>query len=200
MAERTDPGELGVPLPDVRRFELWADLVLAHTATMSVLEHDLRAAHDMTFAQYDVLYNLWCAPDRSMTVTRLGRAVLYGSGSITNLVASVERRGWVRRERSSTDRRRVHVQLSEPGEEVFRQATSVVLSLVSREFVPAVPDADLPVLHGFAARLRARDDRGRRPPYPLPVQLPESGPVPPDRPGPAPDDGPRGAAWPGRPR
>jgi DNA-binding MarR family transcriptional regulator len=157
---------------DARQFAVWADFVLAHTRVMRLIEHAIRREAGLTWAQYDVLYNL-NADDRSaLSIGDLTRTLLYSSGSASKLVAAMERAGLIEREQSSDDRRVILVRPTEAGSAAFETATTEVLAVVSGEFAAHLSEAELPVVAAFLARLREQDPKLRRPPYDLPVELP----------------------------
>ena len=159
------------PAPDAAHFAVWADFVLAHTRVMRLVEKALKAEQAITWAQYDLLYNLGSAPERTLGVSAVSRTLLYSSGSASNLVSSMVKSGLVERRPSTDDRRSILITPTEHGEAVFEAATRLVLGVVQREFAAYLPDSELEAVGAFLARLRAQDAQLRRPPYDLPVEL-----------------------------
>ncbi|MFB2581758.1 MarR family winged helix-turn-helix transcriptional regulator [Herbiconiux sp. P15] len=159
-----------VPL-DARQFSVWADFVLAHTRVMRLIEHAIRKETGLTWAQYDVLYNLAAEPDSALSIGDLTRTLLYSSGSASKLVAAMQRSGLIEREQSQEDKRVILVRPTPEGSAAFAKATAEVLRVVREEFAVHLGSEELPVVAAFLRRLREQDPKLRRPPYDLPVEL-----------------------------
>lgn len=153
------------------RFAVWADFVLAHTLVMREIETRLRRESGLSWAHYDVLYNLNAEPAGELSVSALTRTLLYSSGSASKLIAAMERAGLVAREQSEVDRRVMLIRPTAAGRDAFGTATTAVLEIVRDTFSSLLPDADLPAVAGFLQRVREQDPKLRRPPYDLPVDL-----------------------------
>lgn len=156
---------------DARQFSVWADFVLAHTRVMRQIEHAIRKEAGLTWAQYDVLYNLNAEPGSALSIGDLTRTLLYSSGSASKLVAAMQRGGLIEREQSTDDRRVILVRPTAEGSRAFDTATAEVLRVVREEFATHLQDDELPVVAAFLQRLREQDPKLRRPPYDMPVDL-----------------------------
>lgn len=90
-------------------------------AAESVVERTARGytAMGLTTSQFGVLEALLHLGP--LTQTGLARKILKTSGNMTMVVDNLERRGLVRRERSTTDRRVVTVSLTEEGRALITQ-------------------------------------------------------------------------------
>jgi len=64
---------------------------------------------DLTYPQYLVLLALW--EQDGIGVMALGKKVNLGTGTLTPLLTRMEKGGWIRKERSKDDERKVHVYL-----------------------------------------------------------------------------------------
>ena len=64
-------------------------------------------------------------PDKPLTAGALMDGMLLTSGAVTKRVASLERKGWVRRELDLSDRRQVLVSLTEQGAERVHQMLKI---------------------------------------------------------------------------
>lgn len=155
---------------DTAHFAVWADFVLGYTRVMHEVEKGLRTATGLTWAQYDVLYNLNAQND-GLSVGDLSRTLLYSSGSASNLIRGMVTAGLVERTRSQKDGRVALISATPEGARLFGQATRLVLDTVRDEFAAELLPEELPAVAAFLERLRARDPLLRRPPYDLPVEL-----------------------------
>jgi DNA-binding MarR family transcriptional regulator len=82
------------------------------------LERELRrelAAHDMDMWEFEVLLSLRRSEGYSKSAGALVKEAQVTSGAMTNRVAQLEQRGWVRRDFDPTDRRQVLVTLTDEG-------------------------------------------------------------------------------------
>jgi DNA-binding MarR family transcriptional regulator len=77
----------------------------------------------LTYPQYLVMLVLWEADGPS--VSSLGERLNLDSGTLTPLLKRMETTGWLLRQRSSTDERRVHVWLSPTGKQLQAQAAFI---------------------------------------------------------------------------
>lgn len=69
-----------------------------------------------------------------LTATEVANAVSLSQATITTIVSKLEERGLLKRERSTVDRRRVHVSLTEAGREVLVEAPKPLQESFSRRF------------------------------------------------------------------
>jgi hypothetical protein len=75
--------------------EAWIRFLRAHSATTRALSARLEAEHGLTLNDYDVLVQLYYAPDHRMRRIDLARTVLLTASGITRLLDGLERTGWV---------------------------------------------------------------------------------------------------------
>jgi len=148
---------------DARRLAAWSDFLLASTHVQQLLERTLRTETGVSFAQFSALDTLR-ATGGSATVNQIGEALLYGTGSVTNLLKAMERDRLVTRARSMTDRRVVHVEATPAGRAVHARASELVLDIARQEFTELLTDEDLPAVARLLARMSERDSRPRRQP------------------------------------
>jgi len=64
---------------------------------------------NLTYPQYLVLLALW--ETDSVTVKDLGEKLSLGTGTLTPMLTRMEANGWLRKERSKADERRVYIHL-----------------------------------------------------------------------------------------
>ncbi|PQD94854.1 MarR family transcriptional regulator [Pradoshia eiseniae] len=64
---------------------------------------------DLTYPQYLVLLSLW--EKDHVTMKDLGEQLNLGTGTLTPMISRMEASGWLRRERSSLDERKVFISL-----------------------------------------------------------------------------------------
>lgn len=101
-----------------RRLKLWIRLLGATRAAESHLREHLRLNHDTTLPRFDVMAALWRRRE-GLTMSELSRMLLVSNGNATAVVDRLEKDGLARRTPLVTDRRTVHVALTEDGLRVF---------------------------------------------------------------------------------
>ena len=78
---------------------------------------------DMTYTQYIAMMVLW--EHKKLTVKELGEYLYLDSGTLTPLLKTMEKKGWVERNRSKEDERVLNVTITKQGEALSEQALSV---------------------------------------------------------------------------
>lgn len=123
---------------------------LIHVMTLMRREVETRMAeHGLTDAQWKPLWMLQMG--RASNAIELAREMMVDAGAITRMLDRLEAKGLIERVRSETDRRVVHLRLTEAGATAAAQVP-YVLAAVNNDF-----------LRGFSAKefeqLRALLDR-----------------------------------------
>ena len=134
------------PWLDADQQQWWRSYMGGTTVLIDQLDRDLRAANDLSMAEYEILVRLSEAEDRSIRMAELAAAVSHSRSRITHTIARLERDGIVRRTASCTDGRGVSAVLTDHGYEVLGQAAHThvrgvheyLVSRCSREDLEAV--------------------------------------------------------------
>ncbi|WP_353458063.1 MarR family winged helix-turn-helix transcriptional regulator [Staphylococcus coagulans] len=87
-------------------------------------EHQLKP-FKLTFSQYLVLLSLW--EENPQNLQSIGKKLDLGSNTLTPLLKRLESAGWIKREKSETDKRHLLVSLTEKGhreQEAIHEAIS----------------------------------------------------------------------------
>jgi DNA-binding MarR family transcriptional regulator len=100
----------------------WINFLRAHAAVTRQLSARLEAAHGLTLSDFDVLVQLYYAPERALRRVDIARAVLLTASGITRLLDGLERAGWVEKRACETDARVSYAVLTEAGAEKFEAA------------------------------------------------------------------------------
>jgi DNA-binding MarR family transcriptional regulator len=94
----------------------------AHAAVTRELSARLEATHGLTLSDFDVLVQLYFAPERALRRVDIARAVLLTASGITRLLDGLERAGWVEKRPCDSDARVTYAVLTEAGVEKFEAA------------------------------------------------------------------------------
>jgi DNA-binding MarR family transcriptional regulator len=87
----------------------------AHAAVTRQLSARLETAHGLTLSDFDVLVQLYHAPEHSLRRVDIARAVLLTASGITRLLDGLERAGWVEKRSCESDARVSYAVLTEAG-------------------------------------------------------------------------------------
>lgn len=147
-----------VAAPDVlskRRLKAWIRLLGVTRRTEASLRDFLRTGHGTTLPRFDVMAALWRRRD-GVTMTDLSRMLLVSNGNATAVVDRLEADGLVRRSPSGSDRRSVHVALTEEGLRRFDRLAADHEQAVSRAFA-GLSEVDLDRLTDILKRISPQE-------------------------------------------
>ncbi len=133
--------------------DAWRGMLRAHADLVSGLDAELRAAHELSLHEYEVLLVLAGAPEQRLRMTELAAAVVLSQSGLTRLVDRLVLAGSVERTRCETDRRGLNAQLTEAGEARFAEARPTHLAGVRARFVDRFDESELRLLAGFWERV-----------------------------------------------
>ncbi len=125
----------------------------AHAAVTRQLSARLEAAHGLTLSDFDVLVQLYYAPERSLRRVDIARAVLLTASGITRLLDGLERAGWVEKRACETDARVSYAVLTEGGLKKFEAARRSHLADVEELFGSRFSEEERELLAGLLGRL-----------------------------------------------
>jgi len=102
--------------------DAWIRFLRAHAAITRQLSARLEAQHGLTLSDYDVLVQLYYAPERALRRVDLARTVLLTASGITRLLDGLERCGWVEKRSCETDARVSYAALTKAGAAKLEEA------------------------------------------------------------------------------
>ena len=112
----------------------WRTFLKAHATIINRIDHDLALAKLPPLSTYDVLIELYEAPEHRLRMHELaGRVVLSRSG-LTRLVDRLEAEGLLMRDRSGTDRRGAYAAITEQGIAALRRTWPVYARGIAKYF------------------------------------------------------------------
>ncbi|MFA6618326.1 MAG: MarR family transcriptional regulator [Candidatus Neomarinimicrobiota bacterium] len=93
----------------------------------------------ITYPQYLVFMVLW--EHENLTVNVISKKLLLNTNTVTPLLKRMETQGWLYRERSKEDERKVIVKLSQKGSQLKEKAADIPISL-AKYYIPDVLSLD----------------------------------------------------------
>ncbi|HLX31266.1 MAG TPA: MarR family transcriptional regulator [Gaiellaceae bacterium] len=94
----------------------------AHAALTRELSARLEAEHDLTMSDFDVLIQLYHAPEHAMRRVDIARSVLLTASGITRLLDGLERCGLVEKKACESDARVSYAVLTDEGLRKIKEA------------------------------------------------------------------------------
>jgi DNA-binding MarR family transcriptional regulator len=102
----------------------------------------LETQHGLTLSDFDVLAQLYLAPERALRRVDLSRQVLLTASGITRLLDGLERAGGVAKRRCETDARVTYAVLTDDGVEKFEAAYASHVADIEELFGAQLSDED----------------------------------------------------------
>ena len=137
-----------------RVLRLWLRLVRTSRRIESEVGAKMMHAYGTRFVRFDVLSQLYRAPERRLSIGDLGASLLAPSGNISSLLDRMEADGLVKRVADPADRRRFMIRLTEKGLAAFNDMALANAHWVATAF-EAIDDATLDRLHDELGAIEA---------------------------------------------
>jgi DNA-binding MarR family transcriptional regulator len=134
----------------------WSGLLRTHAALVRDVDGDLRAAHGLPLAWYDVLCELAEAPGRRMRMGELAARVRLTRAGLTGLVDRLEARGLVERRPCDGDARGTYAVATAEGMRQLEVAHTTHRDAIRRRYTGRLTRAQLEQLGGVWRRLLPR--------------------------------------------
>lgn len=112
----------------------WRAFLKVHATVVDQIDHDLVAAHRLPLSSYDVLIELYEAPERRLRMHELAQRVVLSRSGLTRLVDRLEAEQFLLRERSGIDRRGAYAVITEQGIAALRRAWPIYAQGISQYF------------------------------------------------------------------
>jgi DNA-binding MarR family transcriptional regulator len=139
------------------QFAAWTRLLRAHAAATRELSARLESLHGLSLRDYDVLVQLYTAPERRMRRIDLARTVILSPSGITRLLDGLEQAGLVAKEHCESDARVTYAALTDAGVVKFEQAQETHMADVETLFASRFSDEERAQLAELLGRLPLAD-------------------------------------------
>lgn len=151
-------------LPGQYRPEQSVGYLMRKVLTSILTQADTQlAAHDLTYVQWLPLYKL--VMEQGNTLACMARDLGIDPGALTRSLDRLEAKGLVRRERSTEDRRVVHLVLTDEGR-LVAQKVPTVLAEVLNGHLRGFSEDEWKLMLQFLTRMQANGEALRQPPAP----------------------------------
>jgi DNA-binding MarR family transcriptional regulator len=131
----------------------WESLFRAQVAVMRTLAAEF-PTRDISFNEYDVLFNLSRQPDRSLRLRDLNKEVLLTQPSVSRLIDRLAARGLVAKCPEPNDARGTVIQLTDTGFEMFRRVAVDHMKSITERVGDRLDPEELETLAALCDKLR----------------------------------------------
>jgi len=129
-------------------------LLLETNARMSrSLGLELEAECELPLAWFDVLLQLRRSPNGRLKMNEIADAIVHSSGGTTRLVDRIEEAGLVERHNCPSDRRAVHVAITDAGNAKLDQALAVHLEYLDESLAKLLTENERATLASLLTKL-----------------------------------------------
>ena len=131
----------------------WESLFRAQVAVMRTLTHEF-PAHDISFNEYDVMFNISRQPERSLRLRDLNKHVLLTQPSVSRLVDRLVSRGFLDKITDPSDGRGAIVTLTDAGYDAYRRVAVEHAESIRQRVGTKLDTAELTELARLCDKLR----------------------------------------------
>ena len=136
----------------------WESLFRAQVAIMRSLAEEF-PSREISFNEYDVMFNLSRQADRSIRLRDLNKHVLLTQPSVSRLVDRLASRGYVAKHPDPDDGRGAIVELTEAGYAMFRRVALDHMGSITTRVGDSLSTDELVQLTALCDRLRLGPDQ-----------------------------------------
>jgi DNA-binding MarR family transcriptional regulator len=115
----------------------------------------LEASCDITLAWFDVLLQLRRSPDGRLKMNQSADAIVHSNGGTTRLIDRLEEAGYVERQNCPSDRRAIHVAITDEGNAKLDQALDVHVAYLQKNLANRLSDDEREALTRLLTKLNS---------------------------------------------
>jgi len=120
----------------------WKAVFIVNQLVLEQLEAEMTRAGLGTMSEFDVLYTLYYAPERKLTIREIAASMALSHSGLSRLIDRLEERGYVSRCAFAQDRRAVAVQLLAAGDRRIDEVWAVMAAAIQTCFASSLTDAE----------------------------------------------------------
>jgi DNA-binding MarR family transcriptional regulator len=146
------------PQEDDKHLAAWRAFITAHALIIERIDHDLAQAKKIPLHWYDVLIELYEAPEKRLRLHEIAQRVVLSRSGLTRLVDRLEQSGYLQRQSDPDDRRGYYAVITAEGVQALREAWQVYGKGVQQYFAAHLSaeqsDQLVALFSGMVAQLR----------------------------------------------
>jgi DNA-binding MarR family transcriptional regulator len=113
----------------------WRAFVIGTTLLTDTLDRELRQAHGLSLAEYEILVRLSESPGRTLRMAQIAESMQHSRSRVTHTVTRMEKAGLIQRCAAEGDRRGVDARMTEKGWSLLVEAAPTHVTGVRAHFV-----------------------------------------------------------------
>ena len=134
----------------------WHGLLETHGALVSAVDARLLAEHNVSLSTFEALMQIAHAEEDTISVSELAERIRLSPSQVSRLAIDLERKGHVKRQRSSTDSRSTRAAVTEAGLTQLREAVPTYLSTIRALLFDPLSERDVKQLGRIWELLKAK--------------------------------------------
>jgi DNA-binding MarR family transcriptional regulator len=131
----------------------WRAFLKAHASIIDLIERDLALAKRPPLSTYDVLIELYEAPEYRLRMHELAERVVLSRSGLTRLVDRLEAEGLLTRDRSAADRRGAYAVITEQGIVALQQTWPIYAKGIAEYFAQWLTREETQLLESAFTRI-----------------------------------------------
>ena len=131
----------------------WRTFLKVHATVIDRIDRGLVAAERLPLLSYDVLIELYEAPERRLRMHELAERVVLSRSGLTRLVDRLEAEGLLTRDRCVTDRRGAYAVITEQGIAALRRTWPIYARGIAEYFAQWLTLEEAAVLEAAFGRI-----------------------------------------------
>ena len=135
--------------------ETWRLFIMTHAKLIGAIDYQLTTAQKIPLHWYDVLIELYEAPDRRLRMHELADRVVLSRSGLTRLVDNLEKAGYLRREINLKDRRGFFAVITEEGIAALREAWPIYAEGIAQFFAQHLDEESAVLLARLFSKMLA---------------------------------------------
>ncbi|MCI0712950.1 MAG: MarR family transcriptional regulator [Chloroflexi bacterium] len=139
--------------------ETWRLFITTHATLIGIIDKEMADADVVPLHWYDVLIELYEAPDRKLRMHELAERVVLSRSGLTRLVDRLEKAGYLQREVDPEDRRGFFTVITDEGVNALRTGWKVYEQGIKEHFARFLSEEEAIILqNAFTRMLEATRD------------------------------------------
>lgn len=131
----------------------WRQFLTLHRRIVDAIDRDLQRGGRLPLTSYDVLIELYEAPERRLRMAELARRIVLSRSGLTRLVDRLEADGLLTRDRVGEDRRGAYAVLTEAGVDAMRGAWPIYERGIVRYFAATLAEDEAVALATLLSKI-----------------------------------------------
>jgi DNA-binding MarR family transcriptional regulator len=133
----------------------WRLFITAHSRLIAHFEAEMNASGEIPLHWYDVLIELYEAPEHKLRMSELADRVVLSRSGLTRLVDNLEKAGLLTRADDPTDRRGAFAVITEAGKNAIRRAWPTYAHLIQTQFGALLTEPEAETLTALFEKILA---------------------------------------------